>query len=92
MLPKFGQTLHPPFVGAEVFGRTERHGFQLRLAQARQQVQQFGELPAGLLEQLGFVGVEGDTHGAELSVSIDDTPRKCHVNKCVKRDQWQEQK
>lgn len=88
MLPKLGQTLHPPFVGAEVFGRTERHGLQLRLAQARQQVQQFGELPAGLLEQLGFVGVESDTHGAELSVPANDTPRNNGVNNCAKCDQW----
>lgn len=89
MLPKFGQTLHPPFVGAEVFGRTERHGLQFRLAQARQQGRQFWELATDLLEQLGIVGAEGDTHGAELSVCVDDTPRKRRVNKRAKCDQWE---
>lgn len=90
MLPEFGQTLHPPFVGAEVFGRTERHGFQLRLTQSRQQGRQFWELPTDLLKQLGFVGGRSDSHGAELSVRVDDTPRVCCVNKRAKRDQGKE--
>jgi hypothetical protein len=62
-LPKFGQTLHPAFIGAEVFLGAARHRFQLGESKAVEQVRKMRVLLTDLLEQLRFVVCYLKTHG-----------------------------
>jgi hypothetical protein len=54
-LPNFGQTLHPAFIGAEVFLGAVRHCLQLGVANTVEHIRELRVMLADLLEQSRFV-------------------------------------